>query len=67
MKLVKYLFWVLLLMVSLVFLVQLNEFSECVLIGKNPVYPAEDGLNNTRVLEALYESSKTGKRVLINS
>ena len=49
------------------FLVQLNEFSECILTGKNPVYPAEDGLNNTRVLEALYESSKTGKRVLINS
>ena len=48
------------------FLVQLNEFSECVLIGKNPVYPA-DGLNNTRILEVLYESSKTGKRVLINS
>ena len=49
------------------FLVQLNEFSECFLTGKNPIYPAEGGLNNTRVLEALYESSKTGKRVLINS
>ncbi len=45
------------------FVVQFDEFSECVLTGKKPVYPAEDGLRNTAVLEALYQSARTGSAV----
>jgi len=47
------------------FTVQFNEFSECVLSGKEPDFPPEDGMRNTRVIEALYQSSATGKVVEI--
>ena len=43
------------------FVVQLNEFSECVLTGKSPEFPAEDGLRNTAALEALYRSADSGR------
>ena len=45
------------------FLVQLDEFTHCVLTGENPEFPAEDGLANTTVLEALYESVQCGATV----
>ena len=40
------------------FRVQLDEFSECVLTGKIPQFPAEDGLRNTAALEALLSSAR---------
>ena len=39
---------------------QLNEFSECVLTGKEPEFPADDALRNMASLLALYESADTG-------
>ena len=45
------------------FSVQLDEFSECVLTGKTSEFPAEDGLRNSAVLEALHESSYTGRAI----
>jgi len=42
------------------FRVQLDEFSECVLTGKAPEFPAEDGLRNTAVLEALLSAAREG-------
>ena len=45
------------------FSVQFDEFSECVLTGKKPEFPAEDGLRNTSVVEALYKSANTGRSV----
>jgi predicted dehydrogenase len=45
------------------FVVQFDEFSECVLTGKKPEYPAEDGLRNTAVVEALYKAASTGSPV----
>jgi len=45
------------------FVVQFDEFSECVLTGKKPEYPAEDGLRNTAVVEALYKSANSGSSV----
>jgi len=42
------------------FRVQLDEFSECVLTGKAPEFPAEDGLRNTAVLEALLSAARDG-------
>ena len=47
------------------FVMQFNEFSECVLSGKNPEFPPEDGMKNTRVIEAMYESAATGKVIEI--
>ena len=43
------------------FVMQLNEFSECVLTGKAPEFPAEDGLLNTAAIEALYRSAASGR------
>ena len=48
------------------FVVQFDEFSECVLTGKEPEYPAEDGLRNTAVVEALYKSANSGSAVNLN-
>ena len=45
------------------FSVQFDEFSECVLTGKKPEFPAEDGLRNTAIIEALYKSANTGSSV----
>ena len=41
------------------FVVQFDEFSECVLTGKEPEFPAEDGLINTAIIEAMYKSAES--------
>ena len=48
------------------FTAQLDEFSECVLTGKAPEFPAEDGLRNSAVLEALHESASSGRSVRLD-
>ena len=48
------------------FTAQLDEFSECVLTGKAPEFPAEDGLRNCAVLEALHESASSGRSVKLD-
>ena len=40
------------------YLAQINEFSECILTGKAPEFPAEDGLANTAALVALLSSAR---------
>ena len=45
------------------FRVQLDEFSECVLTGKSPEFPAEDGLQNTAALVALLLAAREGAAV----
>ena len=47
------------------FQVQLDEFSECVLTGKEPEFPAEDALRNMASILALYESIDTGRAVAV--
>lgn len=42
------------------FRVQMDEFSECVLTGKLPEFPAEDGLANTAALVALLTAARDG-------
>jgi len=42
------------------FLVQMDEFTECVLTGKAPEFPAEDGLRNTAALVALLSAAREG-------
>ena len=43
------------------FVVQFNDFSECVLTGKAPEFPPEDGLANTAAVLALYASASSGQ------
>lgn len=45
------------------FRVQLDEFSDCVLTGKPPEFPPEDGLRNTAALSALLASAREGNVV----
>ena len=45
------------------FRVQLDEFSECVLTGKRPEFPAGDGLANTAALVALLSAARSGTLV----
>ena len=45
------------------FLVQLDEFSDCVSTGKKPEFPAEDALKQTAALIALYDAARSGKTV----
>ncbi len=45
------------------FQVQLDEFSECILTGKKPEFPAADALRNMASILALYESIDSGRAV----
>ncbi len=45
------------------FQAQFDEFSECVLTGKAPEYPPEDGLRNMAAIVALLDSARDGKTV----
>ena len=47
------------------FRVQLDEFSECVLTGKKPEFPAEDGLRNMAAIVALLSAAKTHTQVKV--
>ena len=47
------------------FEVQLNEFSECVLTGKEPEFPPDDALCNMASILALYESAESGSAVAV--
>jgi predicted dehydrogenase len=49
------------------FRVQLDEFSECVLTGKAPEFPPEDGLRNTAALVALLTAVRNGAVVDVES
>jgi predicted dehydrogenase len=45
------------------FQVQLDEFSECVLTGKKPVFPVEDAMRNMAAVIALLDSAAKGRAV----
>ncbi|GAA4902385.1 Gfo/Idh/MocA family oxidoreductase [Mucilaginibacter defluvii] len=45
------------------FALEIDHFSECVMDNKTPYTPGEEGLQDHKVLEAIYESAKTGKPV----
>ena len=47
------------------FQVQIDEFSECVLTGKQPEFPPDDALRNMASILALYESVDTGKAIAV--
>ncbi|HVY68803.1 MAG TPA: Gfo/Idh/MocA family oxidoreductase [Verrucomicrobiae bacterium] len=45
------------------FAVQMDDFAECILTGRPTRVPGEEGLRDMRVIEAIYESIRTGKTV----
>ncbi|NYF91882.1 Gfo/Idh/MocA family oxidoreductase [Tunturiibacter empetritectus] len=45
------------------FALEMDHFAECILEGIEPKTPGEEGLRDHRVMEAIYESARTGKRV----
>lgn len=44
---------------------EINHFVDCVLNNKKCISPAEDGVELMRILDAIYESAKTGHEVII--
>ena len=44
---------------------QFEHFADCILNDKTPISPGEHGVVMMKILDAIYESSKTGQEVLI--
>jgi glucose-fructose oxidoreductase len=42
---------------------QLDHFSTCILEGKEPLVPGEEGLHDLRVMAAIYEAAREGRTV----
>jgi len=45
------------------FQLEMDHFSECVQTNKEPLTPGEEGLKDLKIIEAIYESGRTGKPV----
>ena len=45
------------------FVGQLDHLSQCVLSGREPIVPGEEGLADLRVIEAVYRSAREGRAV----
>jgi predicted dehydrogenase len=41
----------------------MDHMSECVMEGKEPLTPGEEGLRDLKIMMAIYEAAKTGKTV----
>jgi predicted dehydrogenase len=44
---------------------EINHFVNCIKNGEKCITPVEDGLEIMKILDAVYESSKTGQMILI--
>ena len=49
------------------FALEMDHFSECVMENKQPFTPGEEGLQDQKIMEAIYESAKTGKPVKLEA
>ena len=47
------------------FAAEMDHMAECVLAGKEPVTPGEEGLKDLKVIAAIYEAAKAGKTVKV--
>ncbi len=45
------------------FALEMDHFAECVTADRKPHTPGEEGLQDQRIVEAIYESARTGKKV----
>jgi predicted dehydrogenase len=49
------------------FALEMDHFGECVQANKTPYTPGEEGLQDHHLMEAIYESAKTGKPVRLKA
>lgn len=42
---------------------QLDHFSECIQEGRRPLTPGEEGLQDVRLMELIYEAARTGRTI----
>ncbi|QQL50447.1 Gfo/Idh/MocA family protein [Mucilaginibacter ginkgonis] len=49
------------------FALELDHFAQCILDNKTPFTPGEEGLQDQKIMEAIYESAKTGKPVKLQT
>ena len=47
------------------FTLEIEHFAECILNDLTPKTPGEEGLQDQRIVEAIYESARTGRAVKI--
>lgn len=45
------------------FATEMDHFSECLLAGREPLTPGEEGLRDLRLMTAIYEAARSGKTV----
>jgi len=45
------------------FALEMDHFAECVMKNKTPYTPGEEGLQDHKIMEAIYQSAKEGKRI----
>jgi glucose-fructose oxidoreductase len=43
----------------------MDHMSECVMSGKDPLTPGEEGLRDLKIMTAIYEAAKSGKTVKV--
>lgn len=48
------------------FTAEIDHFSECILEDKTPYTPGEEGLQDQRIMEAIYQSSREGRPVKLS-
>jgi glucose-fructose oxidoreductase len=47
------------------FVGQLDHMAECVLTGREPIVPGEEGLRDMRIIEAIYRSAREGRTITL--
>lgn len=47
------------------FAAQLDHMSQCVLTGREPITPGEEGLRDLKLMEAIYRSAKEGRTIRV--
>jgi predicted dehydrogenase len=47
------------------FAAEIDHFADCILTGRRPYTPGEEGLQDHRLMEAIYESARTGRPVTL--
>jgi glucose-fructose oxidoreductase len=47
------------------FVGQLDHMAECVITGRDPIVPGEEGLRDMRIIEAIYRSAREGRSVAL--
>jgi predicted dehydrogenase len=47
------------------FALEMDHFAKCIMEDKQPYTPGEEGLQDMRIIEAIFESARTGKKVML--